>query len=194
MRLISVILCLTCGFACFAQKDIVIGQSDFIIPDSCVNRYDPDGKDTGIWIEKAKQGYFVSYFKAGKVHGVDSGYTGGRTGTEGSFFKFYDVYYDNGLICGPFVMYHENGVMAIYISDISRLEDGERYDTRYSDDTCFIYKGYEVDYDECGRIKAEGLCIFGKDYFIDSEPVGDWKEYNGDGTYTIVNKGRRLDK
>ncbi len=196
-RHLTILFCLVCNFAGSAQKDIVIPQYDFAIPDSCVNRYDQNGKSTGVWVLYESPYCIVRYDKAGKAHGKCSIYTLEKTDHAEISHKLSDIYYSNGLISGPIIKYHENGVVSSYISKISRLDEGERYDTRLRDNTGFAYKGYEVDYDECGSIKAEGWCIFGAEPvtegLIDIEPVGDWKIYDENEKYTTVNKGDRID-
>ncbi len=91
-------------------------------------------------------------------------------------------------------MYHGNGVVAVYIGQVTRLGDDKHYETNYSDDSIFIYKGYEIDYNADGSIKAEGWTIMSEDLFIGDAEVGDWKIYDKSGSYRIENKGRKIDK
>lgn len=192
-RITVIIFLVVSGLIGFAQENILIKQYDINVPDSCINKYDSNGLCTGLWIIKTK-GYDMTYYKEGKVHGLYSSYGYGRTQSADRFYKLWDVYYNNGEFCGPFVMYHENGVVAVYIGQVTRLGVDEHYQTNYSDDSIFIYKGYEIDYNADGSIKAEGWTIMSEDLFIDVAEVGDWKIYDKSGSYRIENKGRKIEK
>ena len=52
-------------------------------------------------------------------------------------------------------------------------------------DTVFKFLGFCKDFDDNGRIEAEGITVFGDEWEIDFENVGKWKIYDENGSFII---------
>ncbi len=88
------------------------------------------------------------------------------------------------------LIFHDNGIPIGFITDLKRNDWSKNYPTDWEPGHEFPYIGYSKDFDEkTGALIAEGYEIFGEDWEMVCERVGEWKIYDKQGNFVVKNYG-----
>lgn len=150
-----------------------------------INILDSSGKKNGLWIEENEYYILLTYYVADVKNGLEQIYI--KRQCKAILHQIID--YRNGNM-QSILIFHSNGMPISFISDLKNNDWTENYPTNWIAGQKFPYIGYTKDFDEkTGAIIAEGFMIFGDDWEIDCERVGEWKIYDHQGNFVVENYG-----
>lgn len=151
-------------------KDIGISPSEVNI-----NNLNSNGKKNGMWIEETEEYIIIQYYNNGIKDGLELWYDNKSNPIKinciinynhNDFYEIID-FDDNGLVLG--------------------LTQNIRINNKYPKAKhLYKYVGHHKSYKN-GKITAEGDLIFDEEWEIDCVRIGEWKIYDEEGNYKIVN-------
>lgn len=147
-----------------------------------INQYNAKGNKQGVWIEDNDVYIKVSNFNNGLKVGCEFIYDSHKTPAH-IYYAF--TYKDN--IIQSAIIYDDNGQMIAVLGEFKDINNFDNFHIDYQLRKIFSYISYSQEFDNNGKIQAEGYLLLGKDWEIDAERIGDWKLYAPDGSFIIKN-------
>lgn len=161
---------------CYSKKETIEESYEYMNINNC-NQKNTNGQDHGICQHQINDIYFeYGIFKNGKKNGIFRCYS-----IEDSIKYLYSVsVYKDDVEVGPTFFFYPNGVCRYSVDSIS---SSKRFlSLAYENMKNQAQEGYFTFYDESGRIKKEGWCLFYGNMEDDSvQEVGTWLFYNSNG-------------
>ena len=147
---------------------------------------DVDGSRSGVWIEDDGHYITITNYLNGQKNGFEQILCRYRKIIKPSYLI---EYFDNEM--RSLILFDEkSGLISGYVDKIEINDDSINYPADWIPGHSFPYIGYSRYYNPFnGQLESEGYEVFGKDWEINCERVGQWKIYEKDGTFSINDYG-----
>lgn len=162
----------SCQEECHTNLERLKSIGLIIDPDNINSKNNSNNKH-GLWITENDTYINITTYNNGKKDGVESIYYKKNKTLELN----YTFTYNKGFLTNA-IMYNNGKVYSV----IENIRNNCSYLTA---DTIFKFSGFCKDFDDNGRIEAEGMMVFGDELEIDFENVGKWKIYDENGSFII---------
>ena len=168
---------------CIKHTLLELSKHGHNLPLEHINKYDASGNKHGIWIDENESFIYMTSYKNGQKDGIETIYykLGKRTVIS------YIIYYTDGF-SKHIITYSENGNV------LYTIENFELNDSYPEFKESFPYIGYTKNYYPSGKIQSEGYTLYGSDWEIDFEDIGNWKFYDENGNCIEKEYYKTLDR
>ncbi len=151
-----------------------------------VNKYNENGYKNGLWIEDNEICIKIVNYLSDKKNGMEMIYYIYKDSLKLS----YTLRYSNGELRSITMIDEKSGLISGLVDNITANDESINYPIDWTPGFKFPYIGYSTYFNSTdGRINAEGYEIFGEDWEIDCERVGEWKIYDKQGNFVVKNYG-----
>ena len=145
-----------------------------------------DGHRSGLWVEDNGHYVIITNYMNGQKNGFEQIFSRYKNKIRASYLIGYS---DNGM--RSIILFDEKtGLISLFVDNIETNDDSINYPVNWAIGHSFPFIGYSHYYNPSnGQLESEGYEVFGNDWEINCERVGQWKIYNKDGTFSINDYG-----
>lgn len=151
-----------------------------------INEYDEHGFRNGMWIEENDFNVMIVNYISDKRNGMEMIYDKYKNSLKLSYILRYSI----GELKSITMIDEKSGLISGFVDNIEANDESINYPVNWESGFKFPYIGYSTYYNPIdGRIESEGYEIFGEDWEMDCERVGEWKIYDEYGNYIVKDYG-----
>lgn len=162
-----------------AEQGIVLAKDN-------VNKYNKSGYKNGLWIEDNEICIKIINYLSDKKNGMEMIFYKYKSSLKLSSM----LRYSNGELRSITIIDEKSGLISGLVDNITTNDESINYPIDWNPGCNFPYIGYSTYFNSTdGRIYAEGYEVFGEDWEMDCERVGEWKIYDKEGNYVVKNYG-----
>lgn len=151
-----------------------------------INNNDENGHRSGLWVEDNGHYIIITNYLDGKKNGIQQIFCRYSKVLKPSYI----ISHIDNMMRSIILFDETTGLTSVFVDNIKTNDESINYPVDWLSGNSFPYIGYSRYYNPSnGQLESEGYEVFGRDWEINCERVGQWKIYNKDGTFSVNDYG-----